>query len=89
VVLKLGHFGKRIRNTREVLKCGAGVGWKRPAESIVWEMKKTLDLHRAKEELNMLQAIRRIKVNLLRTKHNLLYIRNQSVTRCKLFQPRL
>ena len=50
---------------------------------------KVLDQHRAKEELNMLQAIRRMKVNLLRTKHNLLYIRNQSVPRCKPFPPRL
>jgi hypothetical protein len=28
MVLKLEHFGKEIRNTRKVLKCGAGEGWK-------------------------------------------------------------
>jgi len=27
VVLKLGYFGKQIRNTRKVLKC-AGKGWR-------------------------------------------------------------
>ena len=26
--LKFGHCGKQIRNTREVLKCGAGEGWR-------------------------------------------------------------
>jgi hypothetical protein len=25
-ILKLGHFGKEIRNTWKVLKCGAGEG---------------------------------------------------------------
>jgi hypothetical protein len=29
MVLKLGHFGKQIRNTGDILKCGAGEGWKR------------------------------------------------------------
>jgi hypothetical protein len=29
MVLKLGHFGKEIRNTLKVLKCGAGKGWRR------------------------------------------------------------
>jgi len=29
------------------------------------------------------------KINLLKSKHNLLYIRNQSVPRCKHFPPRL
>jgi hypothetical protein len=28
VVLKLGHFGKEIRNTGKVLKCCAGEGWR-------------------------------------------------------------
>jgi hypothetical protein len=28
MVLQLGHFGKEIRNTRKVLKCGAGEGWR-------------------------------------------------------------
>jgi len=26
--LKLGHFGKHIRNTWKVLKCGAAEGWR-------------------------------------------------------------
>jgi len=29
--MKLGHFGKQIRNTWKVLKCGAGEGWRRSA----------------------------------------------------------
>jgi len=29
MVLKLGRFGQQIRNTWEVLKCGAGEGWRR------------------------------------------------------------
>jgi hypothetical protein len=29
MVLKLGRFGQQIRNTRKVLKCGAGEGWRR------------------------------------------------------------
>jgi hypothetical protein len=28
-VLKLGHFGKVVRNTWNVLKCGAREGWTR------------------------------------------------------------
>jgi len=28
VVLKLGHFGKYIRDTLDVLKCGVGEGWR-------------------------------------------------------------
>jgi len=27
-VLKLGHYSKKIINTWEVLKCGAGEGWR-------------------------------------------------------------
>jgi len=27
--LKLGHFGKWIRNTWKVLECGGGEGWRR------------------------------------------------------------
>jgi hypothetical protein len=33
-MLKLGHFGK-IRNTWNVLKCGAGKEWKRSVGPIV------------------------------------------------------
>ena len=39
-VLKLGHFGKQIRSTWKVLKCGAGGGWWRPVVPIMWKMKK-------------------------------------------------
>jgi len=35
MVLKLGHFGQQIRNTWNVLKCGAGEGWRRPAGLIM------------------------------------------------------
>jgi hypothetical protein len=27
-MLKLGHFGRQIRNAWEVLKCGVGEGWR-------------------------------------------------------------
>jgi len=39
VVLKMGHFGKRIRNSWKVLKCGAGEGWRRSVGPIVCKMK--------------------------------------------------
>ena len=35
MVLKLGRFGQQIRNTWNVLKCGAGEGWRRPAGLIM------------------------------------------------------
>jgi hypothetical protein len=34
-VLKLGYFGKYIRNTWKVLKCAAGEGWGRSAVQIL------------------------------------------------------
>ena len=40
MVLKIGHFGKCIRNTWKVLKCGAGEGWRRSVGPIVFEMKQ-------------------------------------------------
>jgi len=39
MVLKLGHFGKEIRNTWKILKCGAGEGWRRSGGTIAREMK--------------------------------------------------
>jgi hypothetical protein len=33
-----GHCGKQMRHTWEVLKCGAGEGWRRSVGPIVWEM---------------------------------------------------
>jgi len=38
--LKLGHFGKQIRNTGKVLKSGSGEGWRRSLGLILWEMKR-------------------------------------------------
>jgi hypothetical protein len=29
MVLKLGCFGQQIRNTRKILKCGVGEGWRK------------------------------------------------------------
>jgi hypothetical protein len=31
----LGYFGKQIRNTSKVLKCGVGEGWRRSVGSMV------------------------------------------------------
>jgi len=39
VELKIGHFGKCLGYTWEVLQCGVGEGWRRSFEPIVWEMK--------------------------------------------------
>ena len=39
MVLKIGRFGKWIRNDREVLKCGSGKGWTRSVRPIMSEMK--------------------------------------------------
>jgi hypothetical protein len=50
MMLKLGHFGKYIRNTCKVLKCGAGEGWRN--EEV---------LHRVKEGRNILHTIKRMK----------------------------
>ena len=35
IMLKLGRFGKQIRNTWKVLKCGAGEGWRRSVGSFM------------------------------------------------------
>jgi hypothetical protein len=35
MALKLGHLGKQIRNTWEVLKCVGGDGWRRSVRLIV------------------------------------------------------
>jgi hypothetical protein len=40
MVLKFGHFGKLVKNTLTVLKCGAGEGWRRSIGPIIREMKK-------------------------------------------------
>jgi len=48
----LGHFGKKIRNTLKVLKCGAGEEWRR-------EMK----YKKSQVKRNVLQTIKRRKAN--------------------------
>jgi len=40
MVLKNGLFGKYIRNTWKVLKCGAAEGWKRSVGPVVRKLKK-------------------------------------------------
>jgi hypothetical protein len=39
MVLKPGHFGKQIRNTWEVLRSGAGTGWRWWVGPIAWKTK--------------------------------------------------
>ena len=39
MVLKLGRFGKWIRNKWKGLKCGGGKGWTRSVRPIMSEMK--------------------------------------------------
>jgi len=38
MVLKLGRYGKQIRNIWEVWKCGVREGWRRSVDQIVWEI---------------------------------------------------
>ena len=54
------HFGKSIRNTWKVLKCGAGEGW-----NISWneEMRNEDMLQGVKEERNIIQTIKERKAN--------------------------
>jgi hypothetical protein len=35
MVLKIGHNGKRIRNTWEVMKCRVGEGWRKSVRPIM------------------------------------------------------
>jgi hypothetical protein len=57
MVLKSRHFKKQIRNTYNVLKCGAGEGW-RSVGLTVCEMRKYY-----KEERNILHTTERRKTN--------------------------
>jgi hypothetical protein len=50
MVLKIGHPAKQIRNTCEVLKCGAGEGWRR---SVGKRVKNGELLQRVKEDRNI------------------------------------
>jgi hypothetical protein len=40
-VLKFGHFKKQIRNNSDILKCGAGEGWRRSVELLLCAMCKS------------------------------------------------
>jgi len=61
-MLKVGHFGKWIRNTWEVLKCGAGEGW---LAKISWtdraRNKEVLLVRRVKVQRNILGVVKRRK----------------------------
>ena len=57
---KIGHFGKQIRNTWKVLKCGTG---ERCRLSVGTSCEKNEVLQRVKEERNILQTIKRRKAN--------------------------
>jgi hypothetical protein len=61
MVLKRGHFGKLIRSTWKILKCGIGKEWRRS----VWtdRVRNEEVLHRVKEERNILHTIKRRKAN--------------------------
>jgi hypothetical protein len=61
MLLKPGHFGKLIRNTWKVLKCGAGEGWRRSARLIRVINEEVLK--RANEERNILYTINRGNAN--------------------------
>jgi len=60
MVLKLGDFGKLIRNIWKVLKCGTEEGRKRAVGPIMRQIKKR---YRAKEESIIVQKIKRRKAN--------------------------
>jgi hypothetical protein len=53
MVMKFAHFGKYIRSTWTVLKCGVGKGWRGS------EMRRDEVLRRVKEEGNILHAIKK------------------------------
>jgi len=59
MVLKIGRIGPYIRNTWNVLKCGAGEGWRRTVGPIVWEMKEYY--FRVKEQRNIVYEISKQK----------------------------
>jgi len=56
VVLKLGHFGKHVRKTWNVLKCGAAGGWR-----LVGQIMR--EVVRVKKERDILQTIKIRKAN--------------------------
>ena len=54
MVLKVGYFGKQVRNSWKVLKCGAGEGWRR----VKYEV-----LHKFEGKRNIVYTVKRRKVN--------------------------
>ena len=60
MVLKLGRFGQQIRNTWEVLKCGAGEGWRRSWTDHVRNEEVLLGIN---EQRNILHEIRKREGN--------------------------
>jgi hypothetical protein len=59
MVLKLGHFGEYINNTRKVFKCGAREGWRR---SVKTNGVKNAVLHRVKKE-RIVYTIKRVQAS--------------------------
>ena len=54
MVRKVGYFGKQVRNSWKVLKCGAGEGWRR----VKYEV-----LHKFEGKRNIVYTVKRRKVN--------------------------
>jgi hypothetical protein len=66
VVLKTGHFGKHIRNTVKVFKCGAGEGWRR---SVGPTTENGEVLQRVTEESDILRTLTRRRLTGSVTSH--------------------
>jgi len=49
MVLKLGHFGKRIRNAWKALKCGAGEEWRNLLDQSCKKIKKIITQSKGQE----------------------------------------
>ena len=56
MVVKFGRFGKWIRGTCKVVKCGAGEGWRRSFGPSVLERK---NVKRVDEERNILHTVKK------------------------------
>jgi hypothetical protein len=61
MVLNAGYLRKKIRNSSQGLKCGAGEGWRRSVGTS--HTKNEAVLNRVKEERNILYTIQRRKAN--------------------------
>jgi hypothetical protein len=60
MVLKIEYFGEYIRNTWQVLKCGAGEGWRRSVGTV---RGKNEVLQTVKEKSNIVHRTKRRKAN--------------------------